>query len=136
MLARGGTNKKAKQQAVIPDPLAAMDESMKPPADPSATRKLIRTYENVLKLNDRNPVARVKLAELLEHSGDLDGADHHWRRAIEQFLDKGELERCIDTGNRYLEQHPDDSTVRDLLNRAKVKRDSMNAIDGALSDQA
>jgi tetratricopeptide (TPR) repeat protein len=104
------------------------------PDDPSATRKLIRNYENVIKLNDRNPVARVKLAELLDHAGDTGGARHHWHCAAQQFLEKGELDRCIEICDRLLQRYPDETDVRQILIKARVKRDSLDAIDGVLSD--
>jgi tetratricopeptide (TPR) repeat protein len=123
-----------------PDPVAgdrpfAPNDPLPPESDPAATRKLIRNYENVLKLNAKNPTANAKLAELLERIGDQEQADAHWRHAAAQFLEKGEIERCIEIGEKLERRHPEDSRIREILSSARVHRDSLRAIDGALFDK-
>ena len=109
-----------------------------PLADPSQSKvvgKVIRNYENVLKLNPNNVAARVKLAELLEKAGDQKEADLHWSEAAECFLTRGDLDRCIDICSNFLERHPEDPKMRERYSKALVQRDSLRAIDGALADE-
>ena len=119
---------------------AAPSAAPKPKTPPTTddgrgeTDKLIRNYENVLKLNPSNPTARAKLADLLERDGRAGEADPHWKRAAREFFEKGDLERCIEISETLLKRHPDDTDIRDRLSKAKVQRDSLRMIDGALAD--
>ena len=109
--------------------LAGEDEL--PKASP-ALMKVIRNYENVLRLNPNNPTAHVKLAELFEQIGDLARADSEWALAAESLFSMGNLDQCIAISERYLERHPEDACFRERLARALLQRDSLRAIDKAL----
>ena len=86
----------------------------------------------MLNLNGRNPVARAKLAELLEKTGEFEDAAEQWRLAAEQFLEKGDHSSCIDIVERLLRTRTDDTELRDLLSQAQVQRDSLRVLDGML----
>lgn len=102
--------------------------------DPEARQKVIRNYENILKLNPKNPQAHTKLAQVLQNCGDQSAADRHWAQAAAFYFEKGDLKRCIGISEDYLKRHPDDARVRERLSRALVQLDSLRVIDGALSD--
>ncbi len=104
-------------------------------SDPNTVTKLIRNYENILRLNTRNPAARAKLAELMERAGQHEEADRHWLAAAEDYVQKGNLERALEICGHQIERHPDDPRMREMQSRIMVQRDSMRIIDGALSDE-
>ena len=100
----------------------------------TSVKKIIRNYENVLRLNPNNPTARIKLAELHEQLGDQGRADEHWIEAAHSLLTRGDLDRVIQICEYCQQRMPDDGRLRDILSNAMVQRDSLRAIDGVIID--
>lgn len=97
--------------------------------------RAIRNYENILKLNPENPMVRAKLAELIQQTGNKAQADEHWLRAANDFLNRGDLERAIEIYTELAERRPDDAEIKKQMQKAMLKRDSLNVIEDALEEQ-
>jgi tetratricopeptide (TPR) repeat protein len=103
----------------------------------AAITQVINNYRDILSVNAQNATVRVKLADVLEQVGDLDGAMRELITASEIYFTKGDLNSCVGVCERILQRNPRDQKVRDRLLKAINKRDAFKAIESAIlfSDQ-
>ncbi|MBI1784400.1 tetratricopeptide repeat protein [Candidatus Sumerlaeota bacterium] len=112
---------------------AAVPQTPPPAPEPAETsgpqlEKEIRKYENILKLNPENPAVRAQLAERIARTGRMKEADEHWAQAANDFMNRGDFDRCIQIYEDLVSRHPDEARLRERLSRAILKRESLNAI--------
>ncbi|MCX7016514.1 MAG: tetratricopeptide repeat protein [Candidatus Sumerlaeota bacterium] len=102
-------------------------------ADHRRLQSAIVAAQNLLKVDPNNPNLHAQLAEAYDQLGMLDQARDEWDAASQAFFDLGDLDRCVQICETLLERNAVDPIVRHRLSKAVLRRDSLLAIDKALS---
>ena len=97
--------------------------------------EIISNYKSILRMNKENTKIRLKLAELYESKGMLKESLEEYKKTSETFFKKGELNDCIKLCERLMEKDPTDIYIRDRLQKAILRRDSLKALDSAIEAQ-
>ena len=99
------------------------------------TDEVISNYKSILKMNKENAAIRIKLAELYEVKGMFKEALYEYKRASEILFNRGELNDCIKLCEKLMEKDLTDIHIRDRLQKAILRRDSLRALDSAIIAQ-
>lgn len=86
-------------------------------------------------MNKENAAIRIKLAELYEVKGMFKEALYEYKRASEILFNRGELNDCIKLCEKLMEKDLTDIHIRDRLQKAILRRDSLKALDSAIIAQ-
>ena len=92
------------------------------------SEQAIGNFQKVLKLNPDNPEVRSKLADVLAKAGRTEEADKEWVKAGEDYFKRGRLNQCIDIFEDLIKRHASDARIRQGLQKAILKRDSLKAL--------
>lgn len=91
-------------------------------------RQIEQNYRDLLAVNPLNASVRIKLANVLEQMGRYPEMLDELKQASETFFNRGELQPCINTCERYLKEQPADKRMRARLNEAILRRDAFEAL--------
>ncbi|MEN6627183.1 MAG: tetratricopeptide repeat protein [Candidatus Sumerlaeia bacterium] len=118
--------------------LSARARSQTPRPDESTRGRLgreIDQLERLLGMNADNLNARVRLVEIYEQMGIFAKADPHLAIVAETMLARGDMERGAAAAHRYLQRHPDDSTMARRLTGAEGRPRTATPVDELLAKQ-
>jgi tetratricopeptide (TPR) repeat protein len=95
-------------------------------------QEAIENYARILDANPDNALVRSQMADLLFELGKIEEALTEWDKASARFFDNGDVHSAIHLCEKILQIDPNRPDVRDRLDRGKLKKDSMDAIDMAI----
>ncbi|GAB4319783.1 MAG: hypothetical protein Kow0059_13920 [Candidatus Sumerlaeia bacterium] len=110
---------------------SASDETTGVTPEPDALDAVIANYRNMLEMNPDNVQVRLKLAEVLEKRGDVDGAVTEYL-AVSAILQNGDPERARDLCEKVLRLRPGNKIARDRLDKVIKKTDLFKALESAI----
>ena len=102
------------------------------PGSEKSLREMLENYRTILKTKPENPMIRARLGAVLFQLGETEEALKEWDLASAGLFQSGDYKAVIRVCEKMLQVDPNRPNIQERLAQAKVKKDSMTAIESAI----